>query len=387
MKILYVHATLVPPPTDLQTDRFYLLSDKLEGDVLHPVWFSKPEEVEAVFGPGSYPVYTAGRFRYHWFLALRYSGLRQKLATFWFYLTKGREIFKQQRYECIVAYSHMTTGLFGGLLKLLTGAKLIIEIVTSPQLVYLIDRPHPTWKDRVMHAYSNLCLQLSMRLADRAHFLFPDQLSAYPSLRKTKNSVFHEFVPISIIQKYQAEQSEVFILLSGMPWYLKGADLLIEAFNKLAPDFPDVKLKLLGYFAEGQNKLKELVNGSPQIELLKARPHREALQVISQAAVLALPSRCEGMPRVLIEGMAAGIPAVASDVGGIPTMIREGETGFIVPGGNPKLLEERLRVLLTDPQLRKRMGESGYQRAHQQWNETVYVAEFTRMVKATLEHS
>ena len=68
-------------------------------------------------------------------------------------------------------------------------------------------------------------------------------------------------------------------------------------------------------------------------------------------------------------------------------MIREGETGFIVPGGNPKLLEERLRVLLTDPQLRKRMGESGYQRAHQQWNETVYVAEFTRMVKATLEHS
>ena len=89
MKILYVHATVVPPPTDLQTDRFYLLSEKLEGD-------------EAVFGPGSYPVYTAaGRFRYHWYLAYRHRGLRQKFATWWFYLSKGRELFKQRQYACM----------------------------------------------------------------------------------------------------------------------------------------------------------------------------------------------------------------------------------------------------------------------------------------------
>ena len=55
-RILYVHATFVPPPTDLKTDRFYLLSENLEGDVLQPVWFRTPEEVEAVFGQGTYPV-------------------------------------------------------------------------------------------------------------------------------------------------------------------------------------------------------------------------------------------------------------------------------------------------------------------------------------------
>ena len=59
MRILYIHSTLVPPPLDPRTDRFVLLSDSLEGDVLQPTWFRSPEQVEAIFGPGSYPVYTA----------------------------------------------------------------------------------------------------------------------------------------------------------------------------------------------------------------------------------------------------------------------------------------------------------------------------------------
>ena len=62
-----------------------------------------------------------------------------------------------------------------------------------------------------------------------------------------------------------------------------------------------MKLKILGYFPDG-DKLHELIGGAPQIEVLKARPHPEALRIISGAAILVLPSRCEGMGRVLIEG-------------------------------------------------------------------------------------
>ena len=86
MRILYVQASLVPPPDDPRMDRFMLLSETLEGDVLQPVWFRSPEDVEAAFGSGSYPVYVRGKFRYHWFLAQRYRGLRQRLETFRFYI-------------------------------------------------------------------------------------------------------------------------------------------------------------------------------------------------------------------------------------------------------------------------------------------------------------
>jgi glycosyltransferase involved in cell wall biosynthesis len=374
----------VPPPTNLQTDRFYLLSEELEGDVLQPVWFRTPEEVEAVFGPGSYPVYTVGRFRYHWHLSWRYQGIRQRVATFWFYLRKGLALNREHRYDCIVAYSHMTTGLCAGLLKLLARTKLIIEIVTAPQLVYLTDRPHPSWAERFMHLYSDACLHLSMLLADRAHFLFPRQLSTYPMLRNVKNSVFHEFVPISMIEKHREEAAELYLLLVGTPWYLKGVDLMVEAFLRLSPDFPDVPLKILGHYPEG-NTLHELIGGARQIEVLKARAYPEALRVISRAGILVLPSRCEGMGRVLIEGMAAGVPLVGSNIGGIPFMIRDGENGFVVPGGDSRALEARLRELLANSEMRRRMGDNGYERAYSELSEKVYVKQFARMVEAAVK--
>src|ERR1700744_1434094 len=100
MRILYLHTTFVPPPVNQQNDRFFLLSEKLEGDILQPVWFRTKEEIEAVFGPGSYPVYTSGRFRYHWLLSRR-EGIRQKMALLHFYLHKGFTLLRQHRHDCI----------------------------------------------------------------------------------------------------------------------------------------------------------------------------------------------------------------------------------------------------------------------------------------------
>jgi glycosyltransferase involved in cell wall biosynthesis len=386
MRILYIQSTTVPPPTDVQTDRFYLLSDTMGGDVLQPAWFRSPGEVEAIFGVGSYPIYTVGNFRYHWMLAgrWRYQGIWQRLAKFAFYVRKGLELHRKQPYDCIIAYSHMTTGLCAGILKLLVGCKLIIEIVTAPKLIYLTMRPRPTWGERLMHLYSDACLHLSMLLSDRLHLLYPRQLSEYSLSYKVRKSVFHEFVPVSAVYRRSTyEDPEPFVLLVGAPWYLKGADRLIEAFHGLANDFPNVKLKILGYYPD-RSGLEALTVGLQQIEILEPRSNPEVLRMISQATVMVLPSRCEGVARVLIEGMAAGIPLIGSEAGGVPFVVRDQENGFIVSGGESKSLEKRLRELLVDPELRRRMGENGYLRAHTELNERIYVEQFTRMVEATV---
>jgi glycosyltransferase involved in cell wall biosynthesis len=384
MRILYIHATLVPPPVDLKLDRFYLLSGVLEGDVLQPIWFQTPEEVEAVFGPGSYPVHTVGKFRYHWYLSSPVRGIRERLATFRFYIRKGLELHRERRVDCIVVYSHMTTGVIGGVLKLLTGARLIVEIVTSPDLVYITERPQPRLRERLLKLYSDVCLHLSALLADRAHFLYPEQLHTYRLLRNTPNSVFHEFVPVSIIDRDEdREPGERYVLLVGAPWYLKGADVLVKAFLALAAEFPEVRLKILGYYPD-RAELEALTEGSPQIEILKARPNAEAIEIIRKATIMVQPSRCEGLSRTLIEGMAAGLPLIGSDVGGIPTLVHDGENGFLVPPGDHEALGVRLRQLLLDGRLRRRMGEAGYERAHSELNEDSYVREFARMVEATV---
>jgi glycosyltransferase involved in cell wall biosynthesis len=337
-----------------------------------------------MFGPGSYPFYTVGRFRYHWFLGSPFRGIRQRLATFRFYLGKGLELHRKNRFDCIVAYSHMTTGLMGGVLKLLLGTKLVLEIATSPEHAYITETPRPGLRDRAMKLYSDISLHLSMAMADRAHFLYPDQLHPYVLLRKMPNSVFHEFVPVSIIDRADTmTPREQYVLMVGAPWYLKGADVLLDAFHELAADFPSVKLKIMGYYPD-KSELETLTRGSPQVEILHPRPHVEALKVIGGAMIVVLPSRCEGLGRVLIEAMSAAIPVIGSNVGGIPVLVHDDENGFLFPVGDSHALGARLRQLLEDSDLRRCMGESGYLRAHAELDEKAYVRKFAAMVDATV---
>ena len=184
------------------------------------------------------------------------------------------------------------------------------------------------------------------------------------------------------------EGEEKSVLLVGAPWYLKGADLLIDAFRRLSPEFPNVKLKLLGHFPSPEgDTLRALAAGSPQIEILKARPNPEVLEILHRVSVFVLPSRCEGTPRVVIEAMASGIPAIGSDVGGIPYLIHDGQSGFVVPMGDVAALEARLRQLLSDTELRNRMGARAYQLAHDNFSEKAYVERFTQAVADVVTRS
>ena len=74
--------------------------------------------------------------------------------------------------------------------------------------------------------------------------------------------------------------------------------------------------------------------------------------------VLALPSLQEGSPNVILEGMAAGVVVLATDVGGIPELIRHGETGWLVPPGDPDAMATGIRFLLDNPQLAASMAAS-----------------------------
>jgi glycosyltransferase involved in cell wall biosynthesis len=384
MRILYIQATWVPPPHNLQADRFVLLSERLEGDVLQPVWFKRGEEIEAEFGPGAYPEYTRKGFRFNWLLSLHYKGgWHRRLATLWFYVRKGLQIHRQLPYDCIVVYSHMIPALVAVILKWLTGAKLIVEIMTAPELSYLYEHPEPTLSDRIMRLFSDFSLHASVLASDRVHLLYKTQLAHYPFLRRVPVSVFHDFVPISLVPRASAD-TERFLLLVGAPWYLKGVDLIIDAFRRVADEFPDVALKIQGFYWPEAEKVEALAASAPRTEILKAVPHAETLERISRAFILVHPSRCDGLARVLIEGMGAGVPIIASDAGGNPQCIRDGENGLLFRAGDVDQLTGRLRELLADGELRTRLGATAYYFAHAQWSERVYVDQFTRMVEHTV---
>lgn len=383
MRILYVGASWVPPAENPHQDRFFLLSEHLEGDVLQPVWFDRPEQVEALFGPGSFPVYSRGRFRYHWFLAFRDVGWCRRLRWMWFYIRTGLRLHRENPFDCIVVYSHMMPALAAAVVKLFTGAKLIVEIMTAPELAYLYELRRQTMAGRVSRLFSDFSLYISVLMSNRVHLLYKTQLGHYPLLQRVPSSVFHDFVLLSLIP--QAAEREPVVLLVGAPWYLKGADLLIDAFRKIADEFPDVTLKIQGYYPD-KAKLEALIAGSPRIEIVKAAPNPETLARISRALILVHPSRCDGLSRVIIEAMGAGVPVITSDAGGNPHCIRDGETGLVFPSGNADELSRRLRELLATQDLRERLGSKGRQVAQAEYSEQAYVDQFVRMVEATVRY-
>lgn len=84
--------------------------------------------------------------------------------------------------------------------------------------------------------------------------------------------------------------------------------------------------------------------------------------VLAEAQVFVLTSRWEGLPLTILEAMRAGLPVVASDVGGVGEAVVDGHTGFLVPRGEQALLRDRLRRLLADPGLRVQMGAAARKR-------------------------
>jgi glycosyltransferase involved in cell wall biosynthesis len=88
----------------------------------------------------------------------------------------------------------------------------------------------------------------------------------------------------------------------------------------------------------------------------------DVAQRLAEAQVALLITNWEGFPRSILEAMRAGLPVVASAVGGIAESVQDGETGFVVAPGDAEGVRQRLRQLLADAELRTRMGRGGRQR-------------------------
>ncbi|HEV8380678.1 MAG TPA: glycosyltransferase family 4 protein [Gemmatimonadales bacterium] len=102
-----------------------------------------------------------------------------------------------------------------------------------------------------------------------------------------------------------------------------------------------------------------------RVHFLGAR--NDVAEHLARSQVFLLISRWEGFPRSILEAMRAGLPVVASDVGGVSESVAEFETGFLVPSGDVGALQSRLELLLEFPTLRRRLGRAGRARYEAQF--------------------
>jgi glycosyltransferase involved in cell wall biosynthesis len=294
-----------------------------------------------------------------------------RLKFFYFCIKNTVNILRKQRkIDLVTTYDPLTTGLIGLMVARIAKTKFAPEVngvYTSPA----------EWLDgadkilvKVKKFIYPIIMKLVLKHADGIRLLFKKQIDPFRDVVNGKIiKDFHCFVPTDQFKNLEEKKE---ILFSGIPFKRKGLDILISAFKKIAPDYPDWKLKILGWFPD-PTELNCAIGGHPQIYHHPPVHYSEMPKHIGSCAILVLPSRSEAMGRVLVEAMAAKKPIIGSDVDGIPNVINDGIDGLLVEPENVEDLAHKMDILMSNKELRQQLGEAGSKRAKEEFTEESYI--------------
>ena len=147
----------------------------------------------------------------------------------------------------------------------------------------------------------------------------------------------------------------------------KGLEYLIDAAALVLKNRPNVKFILVGAGPEKEKLEKQIRNLNVQNEFSLLPYQEDGGRFLPAFDVVVSSSVKEGLPYALIEAALAGRPVVAADTGGCGEIVKDGETGILVPAKNPEKLAEAIEALIGDEKLRKRMGEDARRRAEKEF--------------------
>ena len=197
-----------------------------------------------------------------------------------------------------------------------------------------------------------------------------DALIAEDGFKPEKLRVIHNGVDIDRFQTSGDERDQVFpgvgkgkliVLVGNMHTDVKGHPWLIASAPAVVHEFPTARFVLAGD-GEQQPRFEEQVAklGLEQNFLFLGR-RTDIPKLLACCDIAVLPSRAEGLPNAILEYMAAGLPTIASRVGGNAELIEDGVTGLLVPSEDSAALSDALLALLRDPGLARRMAQNGHE--------------------------
>jgi glycosyltransferase involved in cell wall biosynthesis len=184
------------------------------------------------------------------------------------------------------------------------------------------------------------------------------------------------------------EACAVGILGGVQEW--KGQSVVVEAAAKALPRIPELRCLIVGgvhragrAYAEGlERRVRELGLGA----IVQLTGFRQDVPDVANALdiVVHASTRPEPFGRVILEAMLLARPVIAASAGGVPELIEDGETGFLVPPGNPEALAQRIMALARDPERRRRIGAEAQRQARSRFGLAPHVQAMTALYETIL---
>jgi starch synthase len=266
--------------------------------------------------------------------------------------------------------------LAGHIASLLYG---IPHVVTVHSL-----EPLRPWKAEQLgggYALSSWCEQAAVESAATviavSRAMRDDLLAAYPAVPGERVRVIHngintaEYFPdpgTDVLERYGLDAGTPIVVFVGRVTRQKGLQILLRAAADIDPAAQLVICAGQADTAELEAEVSDLArqlraSRGAVVWLSGMLPKREVIQLLTHATVFACPSLYEPLGIVNLEAMACGTAVVGSRVGGIPEVVTDGETGLLVPAGDPPALARAVNELVADQQRAAEMGRLGRKRA------------------------
>jgi glycosyltransferase involved in cell wall biosynthesis len=177
------------------------------------------------------------------------------------------------------------------------------------------------------------------------------------------------------------------LLFVGRLAAVKGLPVLFEAIAQLRNDRPDILLTIAG---DGPDRASleataRSLGIAENLRFLGYQSQTQVRQLLAETDVFVMSSFAEGVPVVLMEAMAAGVPVVATRIAGVPELVEDGVSGFLVPPGDAQSLAERISALLEDDHLRNRFGKAGRAEVEAEFNIDLEARRLCRILTGALE--
>jgi glycosyltransferase involved in cell wall biosynthesis len=170
-----------------------------------------------------------------------------------------------------------------------------------------------------------------------------------------------------------------------------GIDDVLRAFKIIQQRLPEAELTVVGDGSERQN-LEELKSeiGLNRTKFLGQIPHQGIQEAYNSADIFLNASHVDNQPLSILEAFASGLPVVSTNAGGIPDMVTDGVTGYLVECGDYQSLAERAVQMLDDPSTTSRLANSAYIECQKyRWEEvrTKWLRQYYRLMNRSLPSS
>jgi glycosyltransferase involved in cell wall biosynthesis len=165
----------------------------------------------------------------------------------------------------------------------------------------------------------------------------------------------------------------------------KGFARLVEAAALLLRSEPDIGVVIFGDGPLRGDLTRQIADLGLQDHVVLAGFHGNIEDFLPHADLVALPSYTEGLPVIALEALAARVPVVATSVGGVPEVVEDGISGFLVPPGDAAALALRFAEVLSDENMRVAMGRRGRLRVEEQFTFPAQSVQYQRLFEELVE--